>query len=105
MHPRWPRPDVEFGHRLCRAYETYLLLHDDAQLSFEWAWNLLQCICYNDELYLAVCGHCDARYVQDAYALDNKTCPNCEIAAQLPVHWRRAALSARRKQERNTLGS
>ena len=81
VHPRWPRPDVEFGHRLCRAYETYLLLHEDASLSFEWAWNLLQCVSYNDELYLAVCRQCDARYVQDAYALDHKTCPNCEIAA------------------------
>ena len=77
----WPRPDVEFGHRLCRAYETYLLLHNDAKLSFEWAWNLLQCISYNDELYLAVCATCDARYVQDAYALDSKTCPTCEIGA------------------------
>lgn len=80
VHPRWPRPDVEFGHRLCRAYETYLLLHEDAKLNFEWAWNLLQCIGYNDELYLAACGRCDARYVQDAYALDHETCPNCEIA-------------------------
>jgi len=81
VHPRWPRPDVEFGHRLCRAYETYLLLHDDAKLNFEWAWNLLHCISYNDELYLAACKLCDSRYVQDAYALDNKTCPNCEIGA------------------------
>jgi len=81
VHARWPRPDVEFGHRLCRAYETYLLLHDDARLNFEWAWNLLYCIGYNDELYLAACARCDARYVQDAYALDNKTCPNCEIVA------------------------
>jgi hypothetical protein len=80
VHPRWPRPDVEFGHRLCRAYETYLLLHDDAKLNFEWAWNLLHCIGYNDELYLAVCAQCEARYVQDAYALDNRTCPNCEIS-------------------------
>lgn len=79
VHPRWPRPDVEFGHRLCRAYETYLLLHHDAKLNFEWAWNLLYCIGYNDELYLAACAGCDARYVQDAYALDNKTCPTCEI--------------------------
>ena len=77
----WPRPDVEFGHRLCRAYETYLLLHADAKLSFEWAWNLLQCISYNDELYLAACATCDARYVQDSYALDGKTCPTCEISA------------------------
>ena len=81
VHPCWPRPDVEFGHRLCRAFETYLLLHGDAKLNFEWAWNLLQCISYNDELYLAVCDSCDARYVQDAYALDDKTCPTCEIGA------------------------
>lgn len=80
VHPRWPRPDVEFGHRLCRAYETFLLLHDDARLNFEWAWNLLYCIGYNDELYLATCSRCHALYVQDAYALDDKTCPNCEIS-------------------------
>ncbi len=78
--PCWPRPDVEFGHRVCRAFETYLLLHDDASLSFEWAWNLLHSISYNDELYLAVCAACKARYVQDAYALDHRTCPACEIA-------------------------
>ena len=77
----WPRPDVEFGHRVCRAYETYLVLHEDAALNFEWAWNLLQCISYNDELYLATCRSCASRYVQDAYALDNQTCPTCEIAA------------------------
>ncbi|HSG97826.1 MAG TPA: FlhC family transcriptional regulator [Woeseiaceae bacterium] len=80
VHACWPRPDVEFGHRLCRAYETYLVLHDDARLSFEWAWNLLQSISYNDELYLAACGDCSARYVQDAYALDDRTCPTCETA-------------------------
>jgi hypothetical protein len=80
VHPCWPRPDVEFGHRLCRAYETYLILHHDARLSFEWAWNLLHCISYNDELYLAVCGYCETRYVQDAYALDDATCPTCEMS-------------------------
>ena len=79
--PCWPRPDVEFGHRLCRAYETYLLLHDRPTLSFEWAWNLLHSISYNDELYLAECKGCGARYVQDSYALDYKTCPTCEIVA------------------------
>ncbi len=77
----WPRPNVEFGHRVCRAYETYRLLHPDAVLSFEWAWNLLLSISYNDELYLATCKACDTRYVQDAYALDRKTCPCCEIEA------------------------
>ena len=78
--PCWPRPDVEFGHRLCRAYETYLLLHNEPSLSFEWAWNLLRNIGRNDELFLASCSGCRSRYVQDAYALDRRTCPSCEIA-------------------------
>ncbi len=82
VHACWPRPDVEFGHRLCRAYETYLLLHKQPDLSFEWAWNLLHCISHNDELYLASCAHCDVRYVQDSYALDQRTCPACEIESQ-----------------------
>ena len=77
----WPRPDVEFGHRVCRAYETYLMLHEASLLSFEWAWNLLQSISHCDELYLASCDACHSRYVQDAYALDHKTCPSCEIEA------------------------
>jgi hypothetical protein len=81
VHACWPRPDVEFGHRVCRAYETYLMLHKGPLLSFEWAWNLLHSISQNDELYLASCDACHSRYVQDAYALDHKTCPSCEIEA------------------------
>lgn len=79
---RWPRPDVEFGHRVCRAFETYRLLHPRAALSFEWAWNLLVSIAHNDELYLARCDSCAARYVQDAYALDMAVCPACAVDAQ-----------------------
>ena len=82
VHPCWPRPGVEYGHRLCRAFETYLLLHERPLLSFEWAWTLLRSICRGEELYLAVCSRCDGRYVQDAYALDLKTCPCCEIEAE-----------------------
>jgi hypothetical protein len=78
----WPRPDVEYGHRLCRAYESYLLLHDTPGLSLEWAWNLLHSIAYNDELYLARCDRCRMRYVQDAYALDDGCCPCCAIEAR-----------------------
>ena len=80
VYPCWPRPDVEYGHRICRAFETYRLLHNDARLSFEWAWNLLQTMSHNDELYLASCGDCNTAYVQDSYALDQKVCPSCEIA-------------------------
>ncbi len=80
VHACWPRPDVEYGHRVCRAFETYVLLHPGAALSFEWAWNLLRNISGNDELHLARCRYCRSRYVQDAYALDRHTCPSCEIA-------------------------
>lgn len=80
IHACWPRPDVEYGHRVCRAFETYLLLHPRPRLSFEWAWSLLQSITRNDELILAICNGCRSRYVQDAYALDRRTCPGCEIA-------------------------
>jgi hypothetical protein len=82
VHPCWPRPDVEFGHRLCRAFETYLLLHERPLLSFEWAWTLLHSVGGGEELYMAVCAGCGGRYVQDAYALDLKTCPCCEIEAE-----------------------
>ena len=82
VHSCWPRPGVEFGHRVCRAFETYLMVHAEPLFNFEWAWNLLQSICYNDELYLAVCSACRSRYVQDAYALDLSTCPSCDIEAQ-----------------------
>ena len=81
VHPCWPRPDVEFGHRLCRAFETYLLLHERPLLSFEWAWTLLHSVC-GDELYLASCSGCGTSYVQDAFALDLKTRPCCEIEAE-----------------------
>lgn len=80
IHACWPRPGVEYGHRMCRAYETYQLLHRVPRLSFEWAWNLLQNISRNDELYLAVCKSCQSSYVQDSYALDHGTCPSCEIS-------------------------
>ena len=80
VHACWPRPDVEYGHRVCRAFETYLQLHPEPRLSFEWAWTLLQSISRNDELLLANCSHCRGNYVRDAYALDRRTCPACEIA-------------------------
>ncbi len=80
VHACWPRPDVEYGHRVCRAFETYLLLHPRPKLSFEWAWSLLQSIAKNDELLLATCDECRTCYVQDAYALNRKSCPSCEIS-------------------------
>ncbi len=81
VHPCWPRPDVEYGHRLCRAFETYRLLHRQPRLSFEWAWNLLQNISQNDELRLSRCAGCRSRFVRDSYALDSGHCPGCALNA------------------------
>ena len=86
IHTCWPRPGVEYGHRVCRAFETYLLLHRTPKLNFEWAWNLLQNISRNDELYLAVCGGCQTSYVQDAYALDHRICPSCALSHHRQRH-------------------
>jgi hypothetical protein len=86
IHTCWPRPDVEYGHRVCRAFETYLLLHPRPKLNFERAWSLLQNVSKNDELYLATCGACRTRYIQDAYALDHKTCPSCAISQRREGH-------------------
>lgn len=80
VHSCWPRPDVEFGHRVCRAFETYAQLHPKPVISFEWAWNLLRSIGTNDELYLAQCRTCRSRYVQDSYALDRRICPGCDMS-------------------------
>jgi hypothetical protein len=85
VYASWPRPDVEYGHRVCRAFETYTLLHERPRLSFEWAWNLLHNISRNDELFLAVCSRCQGPYVQDSYALDGKKCPSCEMSPLRPA--------------------
>ncbi len=82
VHAAWPRPDVEFGHRMCRAFETYRLVHERPLLSFEWAWNLMNNIAYNDELFVAACRFCEAPYVQDAYAIDSQMCPACTLSRE-----------------------
>lgn len=84
VHNCWPRPGVEVGHRLCRAYETYCMLHPQPLYNFEWAYSLYVNICVNDELVVYRCAACDSHYIQDAYALDSGLCPACETG--LIVH-------------------
>jgi len=77
--PCWPNPDVEYGHRLCRAFETYQRLYAQPMYTFEWAWALLQAISRCDELCLSNCTECSLAYVHDSYALNQQRCPACEI--------------------------
>jgi hypothetical protein len=70
------------GLRLCQAFETYLELHPQPQLSFEWAWNLYHALVESRELYFSWCDSCDGAYIQDTFALDYARCPLCEIKDQ-----------------------
>jgi Flagellar transcriptional activator (FlhC) len=70
---------VVLGERFCQAYEVYRDLHADGRLSFEWGWNLYHSLVASRELYFADCDICGGRYVQDAYALDYRRCPFCEL--------------------------
>ena len=56
------------------------VLHDDARLSFEWAWNLLNCIAWNDELYLAAAAATAMRAMSRTpmHSTPN-ICPACEL--------------------------
>ena len=73
---------VVMGSRFCDAYEAYLGLHPEPQLSFEWGWNLYQSLIHTRELRVAWCSLCEGPYVQDAYALDYERCPFCELKDQ-----------------------
>jgi len=73
---------VALGQRLCQAFETYRDMHPAPRLSFEWAWNLYHSMVESRELYFATCAACGGLYVQDAYALDYRRCPFCELKDQ-----------------------
>jgi hypothetical protein len=77
--PAVSEPGVALGTGLCDAFEAYLALHPEPQLSFEWAWNLYRCLVSRRELRLVWCALCEGPYVQDAYALDYARCPFCEL--------------------------
>lgn len=80
---RTPGADrVALGQRLCQAFETYRGVHPDPRWSFEWAWNLYHSLVESRELYFATCDLCGGPYVQDAFALDYRRCPFCEMKDQ-----------------------
>lgn len=76
------RDNVRLGFRMCQAFEVYLSLYPDPGLSFEWAWNLHHALVETHELVFATCDGCRAPYVQDAYALDYRRCPVCDLKGQ-----------------------
>lgn len=75
----WRAPDIEYGQRLCRAFDAYSVIVNDPQYSFEWAWALLRALSHGELMSLGVCRECRIHYVQDRYAIALKCCPGCEI--------------------------
>ncbi|MGI9263800.1 MAG: hypothetical protein ACR2QU_02650 [Gammaproteobacteria bacterium] len=74
--------DLAFGQHFCQAYETYLHLHPETDVSFEHAWNLFHALTERLELVLADCSRCGNIYVQDALALDRGRCPACRVRSK-----------------------
>jgi hypothetical protein len=75
----WPRPDIELGHRMCRAYETFVLVHQRPRFNLEWAFNLYHWLSQNEDLKLSACAQCEKLFVADRYALDQAHCPRCTL--------------------------
>ena len=92
---RNPDSALSFGQLFCQAYETYLHLHPETDVSFEHAWNLYHALTDRLELVLADCGRCGNIYVQDALALDRGRCPACRSRGKtdMPIRTAGPALS------------
>ena len=76
--------NVDLGHRFCQCFETHRLLVPNPTLTFEWGWNLMQCIRQGDELRLAHCDVCSISHVYDQLALPRSDCPACLTLRSAP---------------------
>jgi hypothetical protein len=73
---------VELGQKMCDAFAAYANLFPDSRLSYERAWGLFNALAVTRELCFADCSHCHGVYIQDAYALNYRHCPFCELKDQ-----------------------
>jgi hypothetical protein len=70
-------PNVARGALLCEAFETYLALIGESQISFEHAVYLLSALLAGDELRVAHCRDCTSVLVTDRLALRTPMCNEC----------------------------
>ena len=68
---------IESGVLLCRAYETYVDLHEPARISFEHAWFLLWALARHTEIALARCERCEGLRLRDVLAGRDAPCAVC----------------------------
>lgn len=69
---------IRWGDLFCRAYETYLALHEARRISFEHAWYLLHVLERRAELTIDTCPSCEALMVVDLLRTRSHVCAWCE---------------------------
>lgn len=69
---------IRWGDLFCRAYETYLALHEARRISFEHAWYLLHVLERRAELTIDTCPACEALMVVDLLRTRAHVCAWCE---------------------------
>ncbi len=77
-------PNVARGALLCEAFEAYLALIGESQISFEHAVFLLGALLAGDELRLAHCRDCSSVLVTDRLALRTPVCNECSGTSRQP---------------------
>src|SRR5688500_7493883 len=75
--PSQTAPNVARGALLCEAFEAYLALMGESQISFEHAVFLLGALLAGDELRVAHCRDCTSVLVTDRLALRIPVCNEC----------------------------
>ncbi|HET8691501.1 MAG TPA: hypothetical protein VFM30_05180 [Steroidobacteraceae bacterium] len=68
---------LRWGERFCEAYETFLSLHEQPQISFEHACHLLRALEKQNEICLEDCGGCGSLLVVMRYAERPDACEFC----------------------------
>jgi hypothetical protein len=77
-------PNVARGALLCEAFEAYLALMGESQISFEHAVFLLGALLAGDELRVAHCRDCSSVLVTDRLALRIPVCNECSDVSRQP---------------------
>ena len=78
--PAESAPTVARGALLCEAFEAYIALMGESQISFEHAVYLLGALLAGDELRVAHCRDCSGVLVTDRLALRIPVCNECSAS-------------------------
>jgi len=74
-------PSVARGEALCHAFETYRAMVPTSQISFEHAVFLATTLSRGEQLRLGGCSDCGSLVVTERFAIRDKRCHQCAVAA------------------------